>query len=84
MAGASPRYSQISAHSMPWTDTLSIIREDNAFRFDKEALHPEEAEALWAEFNVEMDRLYAAMNAGLDHGYAFLGAGLGRRSDTAV
>jgi hypothetical protein len=51
-----------SADSMPWTDTLSIIREDNTFRFDKDALQPEEGGALWAEFNAEMDRLYAIMN----------------------
>ena len=53
-----------SATTMPWTDMLAIIREDNAFRFGKDALPPDEAAALWAEFDVEMDRLYAIMNDG--------------------
>jgi hypothetical protein len=53
-----------SASQMPWDDHLTIIREDNAFRFAKDLLPPEEGAALWAEFNVEMDRLYAIMNEG--------------------
>jgi hypothetical protein len=43
---------------------LSIIREENAFRFGKDALPPEEGAKLWAEFDAEMDRLYAIMNVG--------------------
>ncbi len=53
-----------AATEMPWPDTLAIIREDNAFRFGKDALPPAEGAALWAEFDAEMDRLYAIMNAG--------------------
>ncbi len=53
-----------SAEAMPWSDQLAIIREDNAFRFGKDILPPAEGAALWAEFNVEMDRLYAIMNEG--------------------
>jgi hypothetical protein len=53
-----------SAAVMPWNDMLTIIREDNAFRFGKDVLPPAEGAALWAEFNVEMDRLYAIMNEG--------------------
>lgn len=53
-----------AAETMPWSDTLSIIREDNAFRFGKDALPPEEGAALWAEFDSEMNRLYAVMNEG--------------------
>ena len=53
-----------SAEVMPWSDMLTIIREDNAFRFGKDVLPPAEGAALWAEFNVEMDRLYAIMNEG--------------------
>ena len=49
---------------MPGRDQLSIIREDNAFRFGKDLLPPEEGLALWAEFDREMDRLYAIMNEG--------------------
>ena len=49
------------AASMPWAD---MIREDNAFRFAKDYLPPAEAAALWAVFDVEMDRLYAVMNEG--------------------
>jgi hypothetical protein len=55
-----------SAQSMPWLDLLTIIREDNAFRYGKNLLPAAEGAALWAEFDVEMDRLYAVMNAGTD------------------
>jgi hypothetical protein len=53
-----------SADAMPWPDQLTIIREDNAFRFGKDVLPREEGAALWAEFDAEMNRLYAIMNAG--------------------
>ncbi len=53
-----------SAETMPWDDTLSIIREDNAFRFGKDGPPPDEGAALWVEFNAEMDRLYAVLNEG--------------------
>jgi hypothetical protein len=53
-----------AAEAMPWPDQLAIIREDNAFRYGKDVLPPAEGAALWAEFDVEMDRLYAIMNEG--------------------
>jgi hypothetical protein len=53
-----------AADTMPWPDLLSIIREDNAFRFGKDVLPREEGMALWAEFDAEMNRLYAIMNEG--------------------
>ncbi|MDP3746351.1 MAG: hypothetical protein Q8Q88_04795 [Phenylobacterium sp.] len=53
-----------SATSMPWREPLSIIREDNAFRFGKDALPPDEGARLWAEFDAEMERLYATMAQG--------------------
>lgn len=53
-----------AAEAMPWADQLAIIREDNAFRFGKDVLPPDEGAALWAEFDAEMDRLYAVMNEG--------------------
>ena len=49
-------------HELP--DQLAIIREDNAFRYDKDVLPAAEGAALWAAFNVEMDRLYGVMNEG--------------------
>jgi hypothetical protein len=52
------------ADAMPWPDMTAIIREDNVFRYGKDVLPPEEGAALWAEFDVEMDRLYAIMNEG--------------------
>jgi len=55
-----------SAEAMPWSDPLAVIREDNAFRFAKGALPPDEGARLWAEFDAEMDRLYAIANAGAD------------------
>lgn len=42
---------------MPWADQLEMIRADNAFRYGKDALPPDEAAELWAAFNHEMDRL---------------------------
>jgi len=49
---------------MPWQDPIKIIHEDNGFRWGKNLLPPEEGAALWAEFDIEMDRLYAIMNEG--------------------
>jgi hypothetical protein len=53
-----------AAESMPWQDPIKIIHEDNGFRWGKNLLPPEEGAALWAEFDIEMDRLYAIMNEG--------------------
>jgi hypothetical protein len=53
-----------AAQVMPWQDEMTIIHEDNGFRRAKDLLPPEEGAALWAEFDVEMDRLYAIMNEG--------------------
>jgi hypothetical protein len=53
-----------ASKDMPWADQLAIIREDNAFRYDKDVLPAAEGAALWAAFNVEMDRLYGVMNEG--------------------
>lgn len=53
-----------ASEAMPWPDQLAIIREDNAFRFGKDVLPPDEGAALWAEFDAEMERLYAVMNRG--------------------
>ena len=55
-----------AAAAMPWSDQLTIIREDNGFRFTKDLLPADEGAALWAAFNVEMDRLYAIMNEGME------------------
>ena len=54
------------ADAMSWPDMLSVIREDNAFRYAKGLLPPEEGAALWAASDQEMDRLYAVMNAGTE------------------
>ena len=53
-----------AAATMPWTNRLVMIHQDNDFRFGKDMLPAEEGAALWAEFDVEMDRLYAVMNEG--------------------
>ena len=53
-----------SASTMPWAEPLAIIREENAFRFGKDALPPEEGTKLWAEFDAELDRLYATVDSG--------------------
>ena len=52
-----------AAQSMPWPDKLSAVLAENAFRFDKDALPPAEAAALWAAFDRELDRLYALAEA---------------------
>jgi hypothetical protein len=52
-----------AAETMPWGDKLSAVLAENAFRFDKDALPPAEAAALWAEFDRELDRLYAVAEA---------------------
>lgn len=57
-----------AAETMPWTDQLGVIREDNAFRFGKDILPAAEGAALWAEFDAEMDRLYEIMNRGKEPG----------------
>lgn len=59
-----------SAEAMPWSDPLAVIREDNAFRFAKGVLPPDEGARLWAEFDAEMDRLYAIANAGAEQGHS--------------
>ena len=53
-----------AATAMPWPDQLTIIREDNAFRFGKDVLPRDEGAALWSQFDDEMNRLYAIMNEG--------------------
>ncbi len=50
------------APRMPWSDHLTIIHEDNAFRRGKDLLPAAEGAALWAEFDAEMERLYAVWN----------------------
>ena len=50
--------------AMPWAELVTVIREDNAFRFGKDLLPPEEGARLWAEFDRERDRRYAVMNEG--------------------
>lgn len=58
-----------SAQTMPWPDILGAIHADNSFRHKMKYLPSQEAAALWAEFDVEMDRLYAVMNDGKDVDY---------------
>ncbi len=53
-----------AAEVMPWPNLLTIIHEDNDFRFSKDILPPDEGAALWAAFDKEMDRLYLIMNGG--------------------
>ena len=52
-----------AAETMPWPG-MDRYHEDNNFRWRKDLLPPEEGAALWAEFDVEMNRLYAVMNEG--------------------
>jgi hypothetical protein len=52
------------ADTMPWPNLMDAIQADNTFRFNKHVLPQAEWEALWAVFDVELDRLYAIMNEG--------------------
>lgn len=52
-----------AAQAMPWKDRIGAILAENEFKASKRFLPPEEAEALWVEFDREMDRLYDLAHA---------------------
>jgi len=47
-------------HTVPyWRDEAAVILDDGAFQRAMRLVPPEEAQALWAEFDAQMARLYA-------------------------
>ncbi len=57
---------RLKAASVPyWRDEAAVILDDGAFQRAMRLVPPEEAQALWADFDKEMQRLYA-MRAATD------------------
>jgi len=51
---------RLQATSVPyWRDEAAVILDDGAFQRAMRLVPPEEAQALWADFDREMQRLYA-------------------------
>jgi hypothetical protein len=51
---------RLRATSVPcWRDEAAVILDDGAFQRAMRLVPPEEAQALWAEFDAQMERLYA-------------------------
>jgi hypothetical protein len=51
---------RLKAASVPfWRDESAVILDDGAFQRAMRLVPPEEAQALWADFDKEMQRLYA-------------------------
>jgi hypothetical protein len=47
----------------PWRDEAGVILDDGAFQRAMRLVPPDEAQALWADFDKEMQRLYAVWAA---------------------
>jgi len=43
----------------PWQDEMGVILDDGAFQRAMRLVRADEAQALWAEFDHQMERLYA-------------------------
>ena len=51
---------RLKATSVPyWRDDMAVILDDGAFQRAMRLVPPEEAQALWAEFDAHTERLYA-------------------------
>lgn len=48
-----------AASAPPWTDEAGVMLHDGAFKRAMRLVGPDEAEALWTEFDAQMERLYA-------------------------
>ena len=56
---------RLKATSEPWwKDDAAVILDDGAFQRAMRLVPPEEAQALWAEFDTQMERVYAIWAAG--------------------
>ncbi len=55
---------RLKAASVPhWKDQTGVILDDGAFQRAMRLVPHEEAQALWAEFDAQMERLYAVWAA---------------------
>ena len=51
---------RLKSTSVPyWPDQTGVILDDGAFQRAMRLVPPEEAQALWADFDAQMERLYA-------------------------
>jgi hypothetical protein len=51
---------RLKATSVPyWRDETGVILDDGAFQRAMRLVPPDEAQALWVEFDAQMERLYA-------------------------
>ena len=51
---------RLRATSVPyWRDEAAVILDDGAFQRAMRLVPPEEAQALWVEFDTKMERIYA-------------------------
>ena len=51
---------RLKATSIPfWRDAAAVILDDGAFQRAMRLVPPDEAQALWADFDKEMQRVYA-------------------------
>src|ERR1700722_7855656 len=51
---------RLKAASVPyWRDQTAVILDDGAFQRAMRLVPPDEAQALWADFDAQMERLYA-------------------------
>src|SRR4051812_8912281 len=56
---------RLKATSVPyWRDEAGVILDDGAFQRAMRLVPREEAQALWADFDAQMERLYAIWAAG--------------------
>ena len=53
-----------AAVAPPWTDEMGVILRDGAFQRAMRLMPEDEAQALWADYNAEMERLYAIWAGG--------------------
>jgi hypothetical protein len=56
---------RLKATTVPnWRDEAAVILDDGAFQRAMRLVPREEAQALWADFDAQMERLYAIWAAG--------------------
>ncbi len=48
-----------AATTPPWTDQIGVILHDGSFKRAMRLVPADEAQALWAEFDAQMERLHA-------------------------
>lgn len=49
----------VAATAPPWTDQMGVILRDGSFKRAMRLVPADEADALWAEYDAQMERLHA-------------------------